>query len=97
MNLVVMAETRERFSPPDAEHILQLFQSASLPFLDGPSRERERARVQLAVLKLAAGDVKQLEHWLREAEIDWRDVLVASGLENDDWDRVLACAGFRVP
>jgi hypothetical protein len=97
MNPVVVAEIRDRFSPPEAEHILQLFQSASLPLLDGPLRERGRARVQLAVLKLSGGDLTQVERWLREAELDWRDVLVASGLEHADWDKVLASAGFRVP
>lgn len=42
-------------------------------------------RVQAAVVKLARGDLGRLDAQLREARIDWRDVLVAAGLAHEDW------------
>jgi hypothetical protein len=44
-------------------------------------------RVHVAVLELARGNVQELLRAVVEAETDWRDVLVAAGLENDDWAR----------
>ncbi len=37
--------------------------------------ERERERVQLAILKLSEGDVDKLLHYIRAAKQDYRDVL----------------------
>jgi hypothetical protein len=34
---------------------------------------------------------------LASASSDWRDLLVAAGLANADWQQVLATEGFRVP
>ena len=42
-------------------------------------------RVQAAVVQLARGDLDRLDRQLREARIDWRDVLVAAGLAHEDW------------
>ena len=39
------------------------------------SHERERDRVQLAILKLSSGDVDTLLHFVRAAKRDYRDVL----------------------
>jgi hypothetical protein len=44
-----------------------------------------RERVLAAILVLAAGDDGRLWREAQEAEKDWRDVLVAAGLENADW------------
>jgi hypothetical protein len=44
-----------------------------------------RERVLAAILVLAAGDERRLWREAREAEKDWRDTLVASGLEGADW------------
>jgi hypothetical protein len=38
-------------------------------------RDQERTRVQLAALKLANGSVQKLRGWIREAKLDFRDVL----------------------
>ncbi len=46
-------------------------------------------RVQAAVVKLAGGDLGGLDRQLREARIDWRDVLVAAGLAHEDWSERL--------
>jgi hypothetical protein len=35
----------------------------------------ESPRVQLAILKLAEGDLKALEHYVEQARLDYRDVL----------------------
>jgi hypothetical protein len=37
--------------------------------------ERERERVQIAILKLSAGDVDKLLHYVDAAKQDYRDVL----------------------
>jgi hypothetical protein len=57
----------------------------------GPWRADEdpagRERIHAAVLELARGDVRKLLRAVVEAETDWRDVLVAAGLEKEDWPR----------
>lgn len=63
----------------------------------GLESELDRARVQMAVLKLAAGDVVQLEHWTRQAVLDAQSVLRAAGLSQANWKQVLASEGFAVP
>lgn len=54
-------------------------------------------RVQLALVKLAGGNVTLLRHWAQQAAVDWRDVLVAAGLANADWRTILARDGFAIP
>jgi GNAT superfamily N-acetyltransferase len=58
---------------------------------------RERARVQLALVKLAAGDSARFAEYLALARVDWRDTLCEAGLENADWPEVLRAAGYGVP
>lgn len=40
-------------------------------------------RIRFAVLKLSAGRLEQFDAWLREAQLDWRDCLVAAGFADD--------------
>jgi hypothetical protein len=94
---LVAAEVRDRFSEQDALLVLSAFEAAELPLLEDALRSRERARVQLAVLKLADTSLSAFEKWLQEACVDWRDVLVAAGMAHEDWQRVLRESGFRVP
>lgn len=94
---IVAAEVRDRFPEEEARHVLSAFKAAELPLLDDEARARERARVQLAVVKLANGSLSAFEQWLREARVDWRDVLVAAGMAHENWPHVLREAGFRVP
>ena len=42
------------------------------------AHERERERVQLAILKLSAGDEDKLLHHVAAAKLDYRDVLMWS-------------------
>lgn len=37
----------------------------------------------MAVLKLSAGDLDELDHAVALAKQDWRDLLVAAGFAND--------------
>ena len=61
----------------DAELVLAAL--AELPGYAGSER------VQAAMVRLARGDLGRMDVQLREARIDWRDVLVAAGLAHDDW------------
>lgn len=67
---------REDFGD-DAELVL-----AALAELPGYAASE---RVQAATVQLARGDLGRLDVQLREARIDWRDVLVAAGLAHEDW------------
>jgi hypothetical protein len=99
MNLVsafVRAEVRERFGASDAAEIIEALDTTPLPLLDGDHRKRGRARVHLAVLKLADGDIERFREAFALARLDWRDVLVAAGLANADWPSVLQKSGWRV-
>jgi hypothetical protein len=46
-------------------------------------------RVLAAVVLLAEGDPDGLGVGFRLAAVDWRDLLVTAGLENDDWSAIL--------
>ena len=93
---VVAAEVRDRFRGPDVEVVLAALDAAVLP-LGSRAAPSERPRIQLAILKLAEGDLAEFREALRIAEIDWRDTLVASGFGNADWREAIARAGMRVP
>lgn len=60
--------------PGTAEEIARLVAAAS-----------ESERVQAAIVLAANGDAKLLRYGADLARVDWRDVLVNGGLENDDW------------
>lgn len=42
-------------------------------------------RVHAAIVLLAQGDIARFRHALAVSTHDWRDVLVAAGLADDDW------------
>jgi hypothetical protein len=46
-------------------------------------------RVQAAVVISAAGDLDQLRRAVTLAKADWRDILVAGGLADEDWPQWL--------
>jgi hypothetical protein len=93
----VGTEIDRRFRPDDRQEAGAILRGLDMPFLQDPRRGVERARVQLALVKLAGGDLGTLMRVARAATIDWRDVLVAAGLANADWREVLARDGFSVP
>jgi len=50
----------------------------NLPFCEN-SDERALERIRFAVLKLSNGNLSELQRWVGEAQVDWRDVLMAAG------------------
>jgi len=54
------------------------------------SGNQDRERVLAAVVLGARGDVDTLGQLIELSRIDWRDLLVAGGLEHADWATVLA-------
>ncbi|TFG69078.1 MAG: hypothetical protein E4H24_01765 [Thermomicrobiales bacterium] len=65
--------------------VLELLSSLDL---GGTSIEGDE-RICGAILIIADGDLDRLINAAAEAEIDWRDVLVLAGLENEDWPQRL--------
>ncbi len=91
---VVRAEIAKRFSAGDAARVLGAFEETRLPLLDAPKMWRDLDRVHCAILKIGNGDVARVVAALREAAVDWRDVLVAAGLAHGNWPTVLRESGF---
>jgi hypothetical protein len=75
------ARIRSDFAAEEAELVLDELDALALPLVDGPAPER----IQAAIVVLAGGDLARFDEAARIARIDWRDVLVASGLGNHDW------------
>lgn len=46
-------------------------------------------RIQAAIVLAARGDRKEVARQAEIAQMDWRDVLVNGGLENEDWSALL--------
>ena len=93
----VVTETAKRFAPDDWVEATDIIQHVVLPLIDQANRRTERARVQLAMIKISAGSISELRRAARVAAIDWRDVLVAAGLADGTWRQTLAAAGYSVP
>ncbi|HLQ39203.1 MAG TPA: hypothetical protein VK348_15440 [Planctomycetota bacterium] len=94
MHLRVEQAVVDRFEVPQHEGVRALLARIRAEW-QGPGRGQ--ARIQLACLRLAAGDLLQLRQSVAAAEIDWRDVLVSAGLGNADWPEVLRRDGWPVP
>jgi len=92
----VRLEVERRFRPADRQAAIGLLESLEMPFLQAPDRTVDRARVQLAIVRLSGGDVGVLARAAKRATIDWRDVLVAAGLANADWRDVLEREGIVI-
>jgi hypothetical protein len=75
------AKVRSDFSPAEADDALRRLDALNLALAEKQSLER----IQVAVILLAKGDPDELDRYARLAEVDWRDVLVFSGLGNADW------------
>jgi hypothetical protein len=48
---------------------------------DASATEQQRSRVLLAAVRLSKGNLERLESLLRDAEVDFRDVLVSAEYE----------------
>ncbi len=92
----VRGEVLRRFSAQAIPEVLQALADLETP-PSSPEWSRTRARVQLAVLKVADGDVSRFFASVTLASADWRDVLCEAGLENDDWPAVLEASGYARP
>lgn len=70
--------------PGSAHGVLRLLRA--LPARAGYDAETLASeRVQAAIVLLAGGDLGRLRQALDLAAVDWRDLLVAAGLADDDW------------
>ena len=94
---LVRGEIQRRFSPSDADELRTLLEKTEIPFLDAPDRASERARVHLAILLDANGDLDRARRGVELATWDWRDLLVTAGMEHANWPTVLRDAGYPVP
>jgi hypothetical protein len=92
-----MADTQSRLErriardfpePGSARGVLQLL--AELPRQAGYDAETLASeRVQAAIILLADGSLQRLRQAVDLAAADWRDLLVAAGLANEDWPQRL--------
>jgi hypothetical protein len=53
----------------------------------------ELERVLLAIVHLSMGRCDRLKLFVRDAEQDWRDVLIAAGLAFENWREVIRNSG----
>ena len=49
----------------------------------------EFERVHVAVLLCAKGNLRELDHAMALATLDWRDLLINAGLADEDWSNRL--------
>lgn len=94
---LVRNEVAARFPAPEVPRVLARLEQTALPFLDAAGRDRGRDRVHLAILKRADGNYRRFEDSLALAARDWRDLLVSTGLADQNWPEVLRAAGYPVP
>lgn len=78
----VAARVRRDFHPPLVEQALQELATTE-------TGNQDAERVQAAVVLTANGDLRRLKGLVRLSHVDWRDVLMGSGLEHGDWREVL--------
>jgi len=91
----IETNVRAAFSSQDASAALVALASMQQP-PSTPEWAAARARVQIAVLMLAKGDVDLLRKAIKQAQVDWRDTLMAAGLGNANWPSVASAAGFAL-
>jgi hypothetical protein len=73
---------RRDFDAASAEAVLNRLATMGPPLLES---EDGRERVQAAIVLLAGGRYSVFEQQAALAEVDWRDVLLAAGLGDEDW------------
>jgi hypothetical protein len=93
----VRAEVLRRFPEEAHARVLRALSDMADPPASSPDWSRVRARVHLAIIKLADGDPARLFANVAQSQVDWRDTLCAAGLENENWPEVLRAAGYGVP
>lgn len=102
-----MADTQSRLErrirhdfpePGSARGVIRLL--ADLPHRAGYDQQTLASeRIQAAIILLADGNLRRLHEALDLAAADWRDLLVAAGLADEDWpgrlDRELSAGLWR--
>jgi hypothetical protein len=77
----LIARIRRDFTPNDAGEVIS--------WLDGLPEEafgrQNPERVQAALVLAASGDLTEFIGGVRLLRVDWRDVLVAGALAEEDW------------
>lgn len=53
------------------------------------SEASDSERIQAAIVFKAHGDIREIQRQVDLVAVDWRDVLMYSGLEHDAWPSVL--------
>jgi hypothetical protein len=77
----VVARVRRDFPAEEVAAVVARLSSLDLPLSgDGP-----HTRVEAALLVIAAGSWSRFARAAADAELDWRDTLVAAGFEHEDW------------
>lgn len=88
---------RVAFPAKDAGMVIAALVAMPEPAAVTPEWVVARARVQIAVLMRADGDIELLHKAIEQSQVDWRDTLVGAGLGNADWPSVAGAAGYSVP
>lgn len=83
MSRIVEATRRKasRQYSDSAETVLKMIEDAGFPLND------DNARIVYAILKLSGSNLIKLSEAIALAESDWRDVLVAAKLANENWEQ----------
>jgi hypothetical protein len=86
----VRIEVSRVFSETDAESVLSLFEATDFycNFLE------EIERVRLAMVYGSGGNMDKFKDYIALSKVDYRDVLMSSGLGNSDWKTILLNAGY---
>jgi hypothetical protein len=59
--------------------------AVAFALLNAQSGDQDRERVLTAVIVRSQGELRRLYEAIDLSTVDWRDVLVGTGLENADW------------
>jgi len=73
------------FPPGPAKYVLSYLEGLSDSEFGGQGRER----IQAALVLASCGRRDRFESMVHLLRIDWRDVLMAGGVGQDDWPAVL--------
>jgi hypothetical protein len=76
---------RERDFGPTSSWALDQLNRLSMPLSELQNTERLLA----AVVLLSGGNVEAFQKAMDVGRVDWRDLLVAAGLANEDWPQCL--------
>jgi hypothetical protein len=79
------AKVERDFAEADRSGAIHTLERIDLGTWRSTDTPEGRERVLAAVVVVAAGNDARLGWAATDAELDWRDVLVAAGLENADW------------